>query len=267
MTPILTARGLTVQYPGSATPALDAVDIDVLPGESVAIMGASGSGKTTLLHTLAGILRPTAGTVTLAAASGPVAVHALDDAGRARLRREELGFVFQQGLLLDELTALENVAVARMLAGVPRHQAEGEAAQWLAHLGLQGMEHRRLGQLSGGQAQRVAIARAQVTGARLIFADEPTGALDSTTGAEVLDLLLAAVAQGRTLVVVTHDPGVAARADRVVTLRDGRVVADERRAARAGGSGGGEAVHRVATVRGGQVEHTTVAAPYDEARR
>ena len=229
MTPILSARGLTKVYPGSTAPALDGVDLDVLPGESVAIMGASGSGKTTLLHLLAGILPTTSGSVTLQAARGPVAVHALDDAGRSRLRREELGFVFQQGLLLDELTALENVAVARMLAGVPRKQAEAEAAQWLAALGLAGLEDRRLGALSGGQAQRVAIARAQVTGARLLFADEPTGALDSATGAEVLDLLLHAVAQGRTLVVVTHDADVAARCDRVVTLRDGRITSDTRR--------------------------------------
>jgi putative ABC transport system ATP-binding protein len=223
---ILSARGLTMHYDGAVAPALAGVDLDLAPSESVAIMGASGSGKTTLLHCLAGILRPTAGTVTLAGARGPVEVTALDDDGRARLRREELGFVFQQGLLLNELTALENVAVARMLAGVPRAQAEGEAAQWLAHLGLAGLEQRRLGELSGGQAQRVAIARAQVTGARLIFADEPTGALDSTTSGEVLDLLLSAVKAGRTLVVVTHDVDVARRCARTVTLHDGRVVSD-----------------------------------------
>lgn len=240
MSPLLSARGLTMVYPGS-TPdadagvrALDAVDLDVLPGESVAVMGASGSGKTTLLHLLAGILRPTSGTVTLATPAAPLGVHGLSDAERSRLRREQLGFVFQQGLLLDELTALENVAVALMLNGVPRAAASAQAAQWLAALGLVGLEDRRLGALSGGQAQRVAIARARVTGARLLFADEPTGALDSRTGAEVLDLLLAAVAQGRTLVVVTHDAGVAARCDRVVTLSDGRIVADTRRTANAG---------------------------------
>ncbi len=235
MTPLLSARGLTMHYPGGAAPALDAVDLDIAPGTSVAVMGASGSGKTTLLHCLAGILRPTAGSVSFASGSGPVDVATLGDDDRARLRREELGFVFQQGLLLGELTALENVAVARMLAGVPRAQAEAEAAQWLAHLGLGGMEQRRLGELSGGQAQRVAIARAQVTGARLIFADEPTGALDSTTSEEVLDLLLAAVAAGRTLVVVTHDADVARRCARTVVLRDGRVVSDTALAAAAPG--------------------------------
>ncbi|MCZ2261244.1 ABC transporter ATP-binding protein [Isoptericola sp. QY 916] len=226
MTPLLSARGLTMQYPGGVTPALDGVDLDIAAGESVAIMGASGSGKTTLLHCLAGILRPTAGSVTFASGQGLVRVESLDDAARSRLRREELGFVFQQGLLLDELTALENVAVARMLGGVPRGQAEAEAAQWLQYLGLAGLEQRRLGELSGGQAQRVAIARAQVTGARLIFADEPTGALDSATSVEVLDLLLSATAQGRTLVVVTHDADVARRCARTVVLRDGRVVSD-----------------------------------------
>jgi len=222
-----------MQYPGGPTPALDAVDLDIAPGTSVAVMGASGSGKTTLLHCLAGILRPTAGSVAFAAGTGTVDVASLDDDARARLRRDELGFVFQQGLLLNELTALENVAVARMLAGVPRAQAEGEAAQWLAHLGLTGLEARRLGELSGGQAQRVAIARAQVTGARLIFADEPTGALDSATSDEVLGLLLAAVAAGRTLVVVTHDADVARRCERTVVLRDGRVVSDTAGAASA----------------------------------
>jgi putative ABC transport system ATP-binding protein len=234
MTTLLSARGLTLTYPGSTTPALDGVDLDVATGESVAVMGASGSGKTTLLHCLAGILAPTAGDVTVATRGGPVALGTLDDAGRSRLRREDLGFVFQQGLLLDELTALENVAVARMLVGVPRAQAEAEAVQQLARLGLAGLEQRRLGQLSGGQAQRVAIARAQVNGARLVFADEPTGALDSATSAEVLDLLLASVAEGRTLVVVTHDAEVAARCARTVVLRDGRVVADTTTADTAG---------------------------------
>jgi putative ABC transport system ATP-binding protein len=230
MSPLLSARGLTMVYPGSTVPALNNVSLDVLPGESVAVMGASGSGKTTLLHLLAGILTPTSGSVMLETPQGPVGVHTLDDADRSRLRREQLGFVFQQGLLLDELTALENVAVALMLNGVPRALAQAQASQWLAALGLTGLEDRRLGALSGGQAQRVAVARAQVTGARLLFADEPTGALDSRTGAEVLDLLLAAVTQGRTLVVVTHDSQVASRCDRVVTLSDGRIVADTRRA-------------------------------------
>ncbi|GHD07996.1 ABC transporter ATP-binding protein [Zhihengliuella salsuginis] len=226
MTNLLSVRGLGHTYPGAHAPALHSVDLEISRGESVAIMGASGSGKSTLLHALAGIIAPSAGHVLFHASTGPVQVDTLNDDERAKLRREELGFVFQQGLLLSELSALENVAVALMLSGSTRRDAEAAAAGWLADLGLAGLEDRRLGELSGGQVQRVAIARAHVTGAQLIFADEPTGALDSTTSTEVLDLLLHSVTQGRTLVVVTHDPDVAARCQRVVTLRDGSIVSD-----------------------------------------
>ena len=148
MTTILHARDLSLSYPGAALPALDSVSLGIGAGETVAIMGASGSGKTTLLHCLAGIIRPAAGSITFASSGGPLQVETLDDGARARLRREEFGFVFQQGLLLHELTALENVAVARMLNGVPRAHAEAEAVRWLAHLGLAGMENRRLGELN-----------------------------------------------------------------------------------------------------------------------
>ncbi|MEE6280684.1 ABC transporter ATP-binding protein [Georgenia sunbinii] len=209
------------------TTALAGVDLDLAAGESVAVMGASGSGKTTLLHCLAGIVPPTTGQVHLLTGQGPVSVGALSDAERSRLRREQFGFVFQEGMLIPELTALENVALALMLGGVARGPAEQHAAGWLAQLGLGGLEQRRIGQLSGGQAQRVAIARAQVTGARVVFADEPTGALDSQTSAEIMGVLLqATAAAGRTLVVVTHDHSVASMCARVITLRDGRVVAD-----------------------------------------
>lgn len=225
MNAILHAQHLTKHYPGSV--ALDHVDFAANPGESIAIIGPSGSGKTTLLHCLAGILRPDAGTVTLSSAAGPIRLDSLADGALSRLRREEFGFVFQQGMLLPELTAVENVALALMLNGTDRTTSEARAAEWLAALGLAGMEQRRLGELSGGQVQRVAIARAQVTGARIVFADEPTGALDSATSNEVLDVLLHSVAaNGRTLLVVTHDPTVAARCQRVVELRDGRIVAD-----------------------------------------
>lgn len=231
MNAILHAQQLTKHYPGSI--ALDHVDFTAQAGESIAIIGPSGSGKTTLLHCLAGILRPDAGSVTLGgqAGAGPQAgaldLGTLSDAALSKLRREEFGFVFQQGMLLPELTAVENVALALMLNGTGRRVSELRAAEWLAALGLAGMEHRRLGELSGGQVQRVAIARAQVTGARVVFADEPTGALDSATSNEVLDVLLRSVAaNGRTLLVVTHDPNVAARCGRVVELRDGRIVAD-----------------------------------------
>ena len=221
--PALWASALHKTY-GSAI-ALAGVDFRVAPAESVAIMGASGSGKTTLLHCLAGIVRPDAGSVGLASAAGPIEVAALGESERSRLRREAFGFVFQQGLLLPELTAIENVALPLMLSGIPRQAAEQNAAAWLAALGLAGFEQRRIGQLSGGQAQRVAIARAQVTGAAVVFADEPTGALDSHTSTEVMDALIASTTgRGRSLVVVTHDEDVAARCSRVVRLADGRIV-------------------------------------------
>ncbi|MBL3687716.1 ABC transporter ATP-binding protein [Leucobacter zeae] len=221
--PILQAEGLQQHY--GAARALDGVSLACVEGTSTAIMGASGSGKTTLLHALAGIITPGAGAVRYAGAE----ISRMSDAERSRLRREHFGFVFQQGLLVPELTAVENVALALMLNGASKREAVGPAAQWLAALGLAGLEDRRIGELSGGQAQRVAIARAQVGGARVVFADEPTGALDSATSSDVMGALLAStVGQGRTLVVVTHDPTVAARCQRILTMRDGRVVAEQR---------------------------------------
>lgn len=224
---VLEATGLVKSY-GQAR-ALDGVDLAVRPGESIAIMGASGSGKTTLLHCLAGIVSPDSGTVAYRYGTARTEVTALSERERSRLRREAFGFVFQQGLLIPELTAAENVALALMLNGIPRPKAEEHARGWLAALGLAGLEERRIGQLSGGQAQRVAIARAQVTGAPVVFADEPTGALDSATSADVMTALLdSTVGQGRTLVLVTHDAGVAARCARIVEVRDGRIVAERR---------------------------------------
>lgn len=224
---VLEARALSKSY--ATTRALAGVDLTVHRGEAVAIMGASGSGKTTLLHVLAGIVAPDAGTVTFQPSAGhPVEVSGLGETERSRLRRERFGFVFQQGLLIPELTAVENVALASMINGVKRADAVQHAAAWLAALGLAGMEDRRIGELSGGQAQRVAIARAQATGAELVFADEPTGALDSRTSQEVMDALLwSTTGQGRTLLVVTHDPEVAARCSRIVAVRDGQVVSTE----------------------------------------
>lgn len=209
-----------------ATTALDGIDLTVQRGESVAIMGASGSGKTTLLHVLAGITVPDAGRVEFLPATGAaVEVTALADRDRSRLRRESFGFVFQQGLLIPELTAIENVALALMINGTARATAFEHAAGWLAALGLSGLEERRIGALSGGQAQRVAIARSQVTGAELVFADEPTGALDSQTSAEVMQALLwSTTGQGRALVLVTHDPAVAAQCSRTPRVSDGRIL-------------------------------------------
>ena len=221
---VLFSRSLLKSY--GPTRALTGVDVSIQRGESLAIMGASGSGKTTLLHVLAGIITPDSGSVTFhPAAGGSLEISSQSETERSRLRRERFGFVFQQGLLIPELTAVENVALALMLGGTKKNDALPHAAAWLQSLGLAGMEDRRIGELSGGQAQRVAIARAQVTGAELIFADEPTGALDSQTSTEVMDALLwSTTGQGRTLVVVTHDPQVAARCGRTLSMRDGHIV-------------------------------------------
>lgn len=223
---LITARGVTRTFGpvGAQTTALAGVDLDVHPG-SLAIMGPSGSGKTTLLHCLAGIERPTSGSVRL----GSTELATLPDRQRTALRRRELGFVFQSGQLLPELPADENVALPLMLDGVPLAAARARARDWLGRLGLAGMEDRRPGELSGGQAQRVAIARALVTGPTVVFADEPTGALDQETGRQVMDLLVGSVTgAGAGLVVVTHDPGVATSCERTVQMRDGRIVAEHR---------------------------------------
>uniref|UniRef100_UPI002631D7D4 ABC transporter ATP-binding protein n=1 Tax=Brevibacterium sp. TaxID=1701 RepID=UPI002631D7D4 len=217
--PIITARGLAKHY--GQTYALAGVDLDIGQGESLAIMGPSGSGKTTLLHCLAGIIRPDQGEIRLNATdrTSAVDITSLKDPGRTALRREVFGFVFQQGLLLPELTAVDNVALAAMLAGMTRAQATQHAHSWLQRLGLADHLDKRIGQLSGGQAQRVAIARAQVTQPVVTFADEPTGALDSRTSTEVLsELLNSTTGRGATLVLVTHDESVAARCSRVVRL-------------------------------------------------
>lgn len=219
----LTASNLYKRF--GTTTALDGVSIGVAPGEALAIMGPSGSGKSTLLLALAGIERPDSGSVVYRPdGAAPSDLSVLSERERSRLRRGEFGFVFQQGLLIPELTAVENVALPLMVAGSPRGEAEARAARWLDRLGLAGMHDRRLGELSGGQVQRVAIARAQVGGAPVTFADEPTGALDSQTSEEVMDVLLhSTVGRGASLVVVTHDATVAARCDRTVMLQDGRI--------------------------------------------
>lgn len=225
----VTATVLTKHY--GPTTALDGVSLQVAPGEAVAVMGPSGSGKSTLLHCLAGITSADSGSVLLGLQRGVVDVGTMNERGRAALRRDHLGFVFQDGLLLPELTAVENVALPMMLRKPPagRAAAQAQAAQWLQYLGMAGMEDRRLGQLSGGQVQRVAVARAQINSPTVVFADEPTGALDSATSAEVMAALLASTTgRDAALVVVTHDEAVARRCHRIVVLRDGRIASDER---------------------------------------
>jgi putative ABC transport system ATP-binding protein len=217
---VLTGRGLVKRF--GPTTALAGVDIEIGRTETLAIMGPSGSGKSTLLHCLAGIMRPDVGEVYLLGQR----IDSMGERARSALRRTRFGFVFQFGQLLPELPAEENVALPLMLGGTPRAKAVQEARQWFAPLGLAGMEGRRPGELSGGQAQRVAIARALVTHPAVIFADEPTGALDQATGHETMRILVeAAKHNGASLVVVTHDPGVARWCDRVIEVRDGMIVA------------------------------------------
>ena len=185
--------------------------------------------RQTLLHALSGIIKLDAGSVLFNGPTGQVAVESLSERERTSLRANSFGFVFQQGLLVPELTAEENVSLAAMIAGIPRQQARAISADLLNRLGLGQMLDRRMGEMSGGQAQRVAIARSQVNGAPVTFADEPTGALDSKTAREVMALLLTMIPQqGKTLLVVTHDPNVAAACSRVVYLQDGQIVSDQR---------------------------------------
>jgi putative ABC transport system ATP-binding protein len=217
---LVEARNVVLSF--GQTPALRGADLGVAAGEIVAVMGPSGSGKSTLLHCLAGILVPDSGEVTY----GGNRVDTLVETERSALRRERFGFVFQFGQLVPELTAEENVALPLLLGKSRRRGALPEARSWFGRLGLDGLEGRRSGELSGGQAQRVALARALVTRPAVLFADEPTGALDSLTGEQVMDLLVAAAReQGTTVVLVTHEPRVAAYADREVIVRDGKVTA------------------------------------------
>ncbi|HEX4088080.1 MAG TPA: ABC transporter ATP-binding protein [Trebonia sp.] len=205
------------------TPALRGASVAVSAGEILAIMGPSGSGKSTLLHCLAGIFAPDQGEVWF----GGSRLDTLDEAARTKLRRTAFGFVFQFGQLVPELTAADNVAMPLLLNRVRRRTADQTAATWLEKLGLGDKGGRRTGELSGGEAQRVAIARALALGPTVIFADEPTGSLDSLTGEKVMDLLVGlAREQGTTVIIVTHDARVAAYADRVVMVRDGLVSLD-----------------------------------------
>jgi len=203
-----------------ATRALRGASVSVAAGEILAVMGPSGSGKSTLLHCLSGILAPDSGEIWFDGRR----IDAMSEARRSALRRDHFGFVFQFGQLVPELTAEENIALPLLLAGSRRAAALERARPWFGRLGLDGLEQRRSGELSGGQAQRVALARGLVADPRVLFADEPTGSLDSVAGELVMNLLTAAVRdQGTTLVLVTHEPRVAAYADREVIVRDGKV--------------------------------------------
>ena len=213
---LLTGRGLRKNF--GPTEALRGVDIDVDAGELLAILGPSGSGKSTLLHCLAGILTPDAGEVTFEG----VRVDKLSDRHRSHLRRTAFGFVFQFGQLVPELPIIENIALPLMLAGRGRRASLAAAYPWLPRLGLENVGNRLPGEVSGGQGQRAAIARALIAGPRLVFADEPTGSLDSVAADQVMELLVdVARAEQAGVVIVTHEARVAAYADRRVTVRDG----------------------------------------------
>src|SRR4051794_19211049 len=220
---VVSARGLTRVYGEGETAvhALRGVDLDIEAGRLTAVMGPSGSGKSTLMHLLAGLDRPDGGTVTI----GGVEVGSLDDAGLTALRREQIGFIFQFFNLLPMLTARENILLPQEIAG--RKPDTVWFDELVAKVGLADRLGHRPSEMSGGQQQRVAVARALAGRPTVVFADEPTGNLDSTTSGEILDLLRSAVdGFGQTTVMVTHDPGAAAVADRVLFLADGAIVRD-----------------------------------------
>ncbi|MFE5615980.1 ABC transporter ATP-binding protein [Streptomyces sp. NPDC056524] len=221
-TPLLRASGLDKAY--GPTPALSGAEFAIRAGEVVAVMGPSGSGKSTLLHCLAGIVRPDAGTIAYDGRD----LTTMSDGERSALRRTDFGFVFQFGQLVPELTCAENVALPLRLNGERRKRAESRAREWLDRLEIGDTAGKRPGEISGGQGQRVAVARSLVTAPRVLFADEPTGALDSLNGERVMELLTdAARDTGAAIVLVTHEARVAAYSDREVVVRDGAVRATE----------------------------------------
>ncbi|MET9384874.1 ABC transporter ATP-binding protein [Streptomyces sp. NPDC002928] len=214
---LLTAQDLRKAY--GPTTALDGAEFSIHPGEVVAVMGPSGSGKSTLLHCLAGIVTPDSGSILYNGRD----LATMSDTERSRLRRSDFGFVFQFGQLVPELTCVENVALPLRLNGTSRKQAERTALSWMERLEVDDLAKKRPGEVSGGQGQRVAVARSLVTSPRVLFADEPTGALDSLNGERVMELLTeAARSTNAAIVLVTHEARVAAYSDREIVVRDGK---------------------------------------------
>jgi putative ABC transport system ATP-binding protein len=230
MDALISLDAVTKRYDNGGRPALDGVRLEVAAGESVAVMGPSGSGKSTLLNLVAGLDRPTSGTVTVAGHR----IDSLSETGMARLRRRQIGMIFQFFNLLDDLTVLDNVLLSAQLAGMPRAIARRRTDELLAALGIGQHARAYPARLSGGERQRVAIARALVNRPALLLADEPTGALDTAAGDQIGDVLLDLNRAGQTLLLVTHNPDLAARyAGRVVQLVDGRIASDVASGARA----------------------------------
>jgi putative ABC transport system ATP-binding protein len=223
MDAVIELSEITKRYDGGARPALDGVGLTVNPGEAVAVMGPSGSGKSTLLNLIAGLDRPTSGTVTVDGRR----IDTLSETAAARYRRTRIGMIFQFFNLLDDLTVAANVQLPAQLAGLGRAAVSARADELLTALHIGEYKDAYPGRLSGGQRQRVAIARALVNRPALLLADEPTGALDTATGEEIGQLLAGLNESGQTLVLVTHNPDLAVRyASRVITFADGRVTSD-----------------------------------------
>ncbi len=220
MDALVQINDVTKRYDGSQQPAVDGITLEIGAGEALAVMGPSGSGKSTLLNLIAGLDRPTSGTITVAGRR----IDRLSETGVARCRRSQIGMIFQFFNLLDDLTVVDNVLLPAQLAGMPRSQARARAQELLAALQIERHRDAYPGRLSGGERQRVAIARALVNRPAVLLADEPTGALDTATGEEIGQLLLELNRSGQTLVMVTHNLELAARyTHRVVHLLDGRI--------------------------------------------
>ena len=221
MDTLVQINDVTKCYDGSAQPAVSGITLEIAAGEAVAVMGPSGSGKSTLLNLIAGLDRPTNGTITVAGQR----IDRLSETGMARCRRRQIGMIFQFFNLLDDLTVADNIMLPAQLAGMPRSQSRARARELLAALHIEPHEDAYPGRLSGGERQRVAIARALVNRPAVLLADEPTGALDTSTGEEIGRLLLELNRSGQTLVMVTHNPELAARyTHRAVHLLDGQIV-------------------------------------------
>lgn len=219
---IIEAKNIKKAF-GKKTLALRGANLAVEPGEIVAVMGPSGSGKSTLLHCLAGILKIDSGEVRFDNEN----IGKMSDKKRNQLRREKFGFVFQFSQLVPELTALDNVALPLLINGVNKTEAYAKAKTWLKKVGVEAVANQIPGELSGGQAQRVAVARAMVIEPKILFADEPTGSLDSLNSEKVMDLFIKTAKEiGTTVIMVTHEPTIAAYADRSVIVRDGVVTGD-----------------------------------------